>query len=71
MTTDKPAMTKLIPPEKSRTYHYQGHSLTILNVSAICVRDSGTHRLETIAGLKWIVVPGWLAIEIDTPEWTF
>lgn len=59
-------------PEKSRTYHYlNGNKLTITNVVKLCVRDSGTHRLETSDGLKWIVPTGWIAISIDTPEWTF
>jgi hypothetical protein len=68
---DKPEMVNLQTPEKARTYHYPGHSRTITNVVAVCVRPSGSHRLETADGKKWIVNPGWEAIEIDTPEWTF
>jgi hypothetical protein len=64
-------MIRLECPEVSRTYHYRDHALTVKNVVAVCVRPSGTHRLESGDGKKWIVAPGWLAIEIDTPEWTF
>lgn len=66
-----PEFVRLAETEKSRTYHYAGHSLTIQNVTAVCVRSSGTHRLETADGRKWIVNAGWLAIELDVPEWTF
>jgi hypothetical protein len=62
---------RLSQVEKSRTYHYATHSRTIKNVVAVGVRSSGNHRLETEDGRKWIIQPGWEAIEIDTPEWTF
>lgn len=68
---DKPEFTKLDPPERKRTYHFPGRSLTVENVSAICVRPSGTHRLETADGKKFIVAPGWLMIELDMDAWTF
>lgn len=63
--------TKLTPPEKKRIYHFPGRSLAIENVVAVCVRPSGSHRLETADGKKWIVNPGWLAIELDMEAWTF
>jgi len=68
---EKPAMIRLEKPEKSRTYHYADHSRVILNVTAVCVRPSGSHRLETADGKKWIVQPGWEAIELDMEDWTF
>jgi hypothetical protein len=68
---DKPEFVKLTNRERSRTYHFQGHKLTVLDVVAVCVRPSGTHRLETADGRKWIVAAGWNAIEIDVDEWTF
>ena len=52
-------------------YHYAGgHTITLKNVTGLCVRPSGTHRLETADGRKWIVPPGWLAIELDMDAWT-
>jgi len=68
---DKPEMTKLDPPERKRTYHYKDHKLVLENVTAICVRPSGSHRLETKDGKKWIVMPGWLYIELEVDNWTF
>lgn len=68
--------TKLNPPERSRTYVFANNErLTYRFVHAICVRPSGTHRLEigspdTGNELKVIVPSGWLAIEIDTDAWT-
>ena len=60
------------PPEKTRRYLYPGGNIIALeNVTAVCVRPSGTHRVETADGKKQIIAPGWLAIEIDTPKWTF
>lgn len=68
---DKPEMTRLEHLEKTRSYHYADHTMTIHDVVAVCVRPSGSHRLETADGKKWIVLPGWEAIELDVPEWTF
>lgn len=67
---DKPVMTKLEHIEKKRTYIFPSGKVELLNVTAICVRPSGTHRLETQDGRKWIVNPGWLAIELDVQDWT-
>lgn len=67
-----PEMVELEHIERSRTYRYSdGCALRIENVALICVRPSGSHRLETKDGKKWIIPPGWIAIEIDTDEWTF
>lgn len=64
--------TELNPPEKSRTYHYGGgDSVTFENVVRVEIRESGKHRIETADGRKALVSPGWLWMEIDTPEWTF
>lgn len=61
----------LSPSERKRTYHYSdGSNFAVANVERIYVRPSGTHRLETSDGRKWIVVPGWVAIELDVDEWT-
>lgn len=71
MSIEKPVLITLEMPERSRTYHYADHSRTIKDVVAVCVRPSGSHRLETKDGHKWIVQPGWEAIEIDVDAWTF
>ena len=65
-------LTPLTVTEKSRTYHFKdGGTFCVRDVTAICVRPSGTHRLETLDGRKWIVPSGWYAIELDVAEWTF
>jgi hypothetical protein len=64
--------TPLMPPERKRTYHFPGgQQIALENVTAILVRPSGTHRLETADGRRWIVPPGWLAIELEMDSWTF
>jgi hypothetical protein len=69
--TDAPKMLPLDPPETRRTYHFLGgERLELRDVVALCVRPSGTHRLETADGRKWIVPPGWLAIELEVAAWT-
>jgi hypothetical protein len=68
----KPEFVQLDPPENSRTYKFPGgESVTLTNVTAICIRKSGMHRLETSNGLKHIVPPGWLHIVIEVADWTF
>lgn len=63
---------KLEHVEKSRTYIYNnGFKLSIDNVVDVTVSASGNHRLETQCGKKYIVVPSWIAIELDTEQWTF
>lgn len=69
--SNPPEMVALSPPEKTRTYVYpNGQRLTYQDVVSICVRPSGTHRLELASGKKVIVAPGWAAIELDVPNWT-
>lgn len=68
---DTPDLIPLIHAEQSRTYHFASRAITFQNVTAICVRPSGTHRLETADGKKHIVASGWLAITLDTLAWTF
>ncbi len=68
---EKPEMIKLATPEKCRIYHYKDHQIAIKDVVAVCVRPSGSHRLETADGKKWIIMPGWDAVELETETWTF
>ncbi len=70
-TKEPMAFTELQPPERMRAYHFPESTLVIQNVCRICIRPSGTHRLETKDGRKWIVPTGWMAIEIDMDAWTF
>ncbi len=63
--------TQLNPVERKRTYHFPVGKVEIENVSAVCVRPSGNHRLQTEDGGKYIVNSGWNCIEIDTDKWTF
>jgi hypothetical protein len=57
--------------EKKRSYDFgNGNLLTFENVESICVRPSGTHRLNLKDGKKVIVKNRWLAIAIDG-EWVF
>lgn len=56
--------------ERTRSYLYQGNGrITFTDVVRIEIRKSGTHRIETAAGIKSFIAPGWLAIQIDTDEW--
>lgn len=57
--------------EKSRTYRFADGSVTVANVTRVCVRPSGSHRLETADGKKFIVAAGWLAIEVVADDWSF
>lgn len=68
---NKPEMKPISPAELSRTYHFPNGKMALTNVVALAVSASGTHRLETGDGRKWIVPVGWMAIEIDVPEWSF
>lgn len=64
-------MTKLNPPERSRTYHFPGdEKITLTNVTDFLARESGTHRLKTGDGHLHIVPGGWLHVEIDADGWT-
>jgi hypothetical protein len=56
--------------QHTRTYYYPHVWFTIKDVISINVSDAGTHRLNTQDGKKHIVLPGWIHLEFDTPEWT-
>jgi len=58
-------------PERSRTYVFPDGEVTIRNMTKVCVRPSGSHRVETANGEKYIVSPGWLAIKVDADAWSF
>jgi hypothetical protein len=58
-------------PEKSRTYVFPSGKVTVVDVSKVCVRPSGSHRLETASGEKYIIPSGWIAMKIDAEEWSF
>lgn len=53
--------------ERSRTYHFPTTKVTLQNVVKLAVRPSGTHRIQTAKGRKFIIPPGWVSIEIDGP----
>jgi hypothetical protein len=56
--------------ELKRTYIFPNGKIEVINVVRICVRPSGSHRLETAEGRKLIVAAGWNAIEVDAAEWS-
>ena len=56
--------------EFSRTYVFPSGEITVSRVTRICVRPSGTHRLETAEGGKYIIPTGWIAIKIDASTWS-
>jgi len=58
--------------EGSRTYHYLEGSLCFKNIESVCIRPSGSHRLNLKDGRKVVVVPGWKALEISgIDDWIF
>ena len=59
-----------IKGERSRTYTFGDGTITVEKVTAICVRPSGTHRLQTEDGKKIIVAANWLSILVDADEWS-
>lgn len=62
-------LTKLTPPERKRVYHFPGGDrIELVGVTHLTVRPSGNHRLATSDGRKWIVPPGWLAVELDVDD---
>ncbi len=67
-------LVQLNPPERERVYHhanFPGGRIALKNVTHLLVRDSGTHRLKTADGKKWIVDPAkGIAIELDVDDWT-
>ena len=77
----RPVMTKLDPPERSRTYIYKsGHSYTLTDVVAVG-NEQGWDRLKTADGRLHIVLTvvkkGELVIdycvarELDVDAWTY
>ena len=64
-------MFEPITGEEYREYTFpNGQKLLFTNVTAICVRPSGSHRLQTLDGKKFIVQPGWLCIEVKAENWS-
>lgn len=64
-------MTPLTNGERARTYVWPNAvTNTIQNVTHICARPSGSHRLQTADGLKHIVPSGWIQLVIDADEWS-
>ncbi len=61
---------ELTNKEASRTYIFSGGEVVVANVARICVRPSGSHRLETETGEKYIVPAGWLAIKVVAEKWS-
>jgi len=56
--------------EKSRTYVFPSGRYEVAGVTGVCVRPSGSHRLQLADGGKRIVAPGWLAIEVVAESWS-
>jgi hypothetical protein len=66
-----PLKFEKVSGEDCRVYHYpNGSTFMVEGVTGICVRPSGTHRLETKDGRKWIVASGWSAISITAAHWS-
>jgi hypothetical protein len=61
----------IVPAEPMRTYIYPNGAVSFKMVNRVCVRPSGTHRLETLDGKKHIVQAGWLAITFEADHWSF
>ena len=62
---------KELNDERSRTYYFPiGPPMKFENVQRLCVRPSGTHRLELADGAKVIVPAGFRAIVVDAEEWS-
>ncbi len=70
MSTKKPEMTTLTPPERSRVYRFSDTNVRLNNVTHFAASSSGTHRLKTSDGRLHIVPTGWVHIEIDADDWT-
>ena len=64
------AIEMTVVNEKRRTYVYpDGFRLTYENVAAFG-RGSSTHRLKLADGTHVIVMPGFVAVELDITDWT-
>jgi translation elongation factor P/translation initiation factor 5A len=58
--------------ERKRTYLYHdGKELAFTDVKEVCIRLSGSHRLNLANGEKVVVNSGWLAIRLDADAWSF
>jgi hypothetical protein len=55
--------------EQTRIYHFGNGTIRIPGVVRFAVVNS-THRLETSDGRKFIIPPGWMAIELDAENWS-
>lgn len=63
---------EIVKPEHSRIYIFpDGSKFEVEGVYEISVSESGTHRLNTESGKKYIVSNNWIAIEIIAEEWSF
>lgn len=56
--------------QHTRTYYYPQVWFTVKDVISVNVSKAGTHRINTVDGKKHIVLPGWIHLEFDSPEWT-
>ena len=59
--------------EQKRIYVFAGNNRVVFEgVKEVCVRPSGTHRLNLANGNKGVVPTGWIAIEIEgITKWSF
>lgn len=68
---DAVQMVELKNGEESRAYVYpDGSRYSVSGVTHVCVRPSGTHRLNKSDGTKVLVLPGWVAIEFVMDAWS-
>lgn len=59
-----------ISGEVFREYVFANGKVRIENVTELCIRPSGNHRLNTADGRKFVIPVGWLAIEVGAAEWS-
>ena len=58
--------------EAQRIYTYKDKTISFKDIESICVRSSGSHRLNLKNGDRVVVQPGWLTLRIKgLPEWIF
>lgn len=66
----KPDFTKV--KMQNRVYLFpNGDEVLVRDVVSVNVSKTGTHRLNTSGGQKWIIPPKWIAINFDAEDWTF
>lgn len=56
--------------ERSRIYHYNDGSKLTINGVTHFYNSNTTHRLKTSEGKLWIVEKKFVAVEIDSDEFT-